>query len=657
LINNFSGEGNKMDSTKGAPGSGYRIKRIKISSISLLTIFALLTACEPQTNSVTRTNLINTGNALLPVNQETKTSLKGKAEFPETGGLSVKANLTDVSLKATVSIIYMPDHPTLANKTVAAGLTDNSGNFIINPDSSFVPSNNESFILEAEKRMGAGGQEKLALRTYIRWNGSGWDSITNPGIYINSKTTAVAIIASYNTATITVADTINKIQNGAPQNINASVTAQKVIDVAALVTFVLDNNYDPVHYIGLQNGKYLVVNPQPVPTPVPTATPLPIGEFRINTYTTGNQTNSRIAVDFDGDFVVTWAGAGAGDTSGIFAQRFNNSGTKVGSEFKVNTYTTNNQTNTSIAMDSSGNFVVTWTSTGQDTNGDGIFAQRYNSSGGTVGPEFRVNTYTTNNQSNSSIAMDSAGNFIITWDSPQDGNLNGIYAQRYNSSGGTVGPEFRVNSWTANNQRYPSVAMDSDGDFIITWNSPQDGDSYGIYAQRYNTSGGTVGPEFRVNSYTTKQQIKPRVAMDSDGDFVITWASNQDGGTYNYGIYAQRYNSSGVTVGAELKVNTYTTSTQWLPSITMDYDGDCVITWASGGQDGSYYGVYAQRYNNTGIAQGDEFKVNTYTTDTQSYPAVATDSAGNFIITWTSPQDGQPNGIYAQRYDASGNPQ
>jgi hypothetical protein len=592
-----------MDSTKGAPGSGYRIKRIKISSISLLTIFALLTACEPQTNSVTRTNLINTGNALLPVNQETKTSLKGKAEFPETGGLSVKANLTDVSLKATVSIIYMPDHPTLANKTVAAGLTDNSGNFIINPDSSFVPSNNESFILEAEKRMGAGGQEKLALRTYIRWNGSGWDSITNPGIYINSKTTAVAIIASYNTATITVADTINKIQNGAPQNINASVTAQKVIDVAALVTFVLDNNYDPVHYIGLQNGKYLVVNPQPVPTPVPTATPLPIGEFRINTYTTGNQTNSRIAVDFDGDFVVTWAGAGAGDTSGIFAQRFNNSGTKVGSEFKVNTYTTNNQTNTSIAMDSSGNFVVTWTSTGQDTNGDGIFAQRYN------------------------------------------------------SSGGTVGPEFRVNSWTANNQRYPSVAMDSDGDFIITWNSPQDGDSYGIYAQRYNTSGGTVGPEFRVNSYTTKQQIKPRVAMDSDGDFVITWASNQDGGTYNYGIYAQRYNSSGVTVGAELKVNTYTTSTQWLPSITMDYDGDCVITWASGGQDGSYYGVYAQRYNNTGIAQGDEFKVNTYTTDTQSYPAVATDSAGNFIITWTSPQDGQPNGIYAQRYDASGNPQ
>jgi hypothetical protein len=40
------------------------------------------------------------------------------------------------------------------------------------------------------------------------------------------------------------------------------------------------------------------------------------------------------------------------------------------------------------------------------------------------GPEFRVNTYTTNSQQAASIATDAAGNFVVAWHSIfQDGNL------------------------------------------------------------------------------------------------------------------------------------------------------------------------------------------------------------------------------------------
>ena len=45
----------------------------------------------------------------------------------------------------------------------------------------------------------------------------------------------------------------------------------------------------------------------------------------------------------------------------------------------------------------------------------------------------------------------------------------------------------------------------------------------------------------------------------------------------------------------------------------MDDDGDFVITWQSHGQDGSGWGIYAQRYNAAGVKQGTEFRVNTYT--------------------------------------------
>jgi hypothetical protein len=375
------------------------------------------------------------------------------------------------------------------------------------------------------------------------------------------------------------------------------------------------------------------------------------GEFRANTYTTSFQQRAAVATDSDGDFVVVWQSSGQdGNGEGIYGQRYNSSGTAQGSEFRVNTYTTSTQSNPSIAMDSDGDFVVVWQSSGQDGNSDGIYGQRYNSSGTAQGSEFRVNTYTTSNQLNPSIAMDSDGNFIVVWDSSwQDGSLNGIYGQRYNSSGTAQGGEFRVNTYTSNLQSIPSVAMDSDGDFVVVWGSnSQDGSGYGIYGQRYNGSGTAQGSEFRVNTYTTSGQGLATVAMDSDGDFVVVWQSNGQDGSGN-GIYGQRYNSSGTAQGSEFWVNTYTTGAQSNPSIAMDSDGDFVVMWNSDGQDGSNNGIYGQRYNSSGTAQGSEFRFNTYTTSIQRYASVAMDSDGDYVVVWQSyGQDGSSYGIYGQ---------
>ena len=68
------------------------------------------------------------------------------------------------------------------------------------------------------------------------------------------------------------------------------------------------------------------------------------------------------AMDAAGNYVVVWNGSGSGDTTGIFAQRYNASGVAQGSEFRVNTTTTNIQGQANVAMDADGNFVITWTS-------------------------------------------------------------------------------------------------------------------------------------------------------------------------------------------------------------------------------------------------------------------------------------------------------
>jgi hypothetical protein len=151
-----------------------------------------------------------------------------------------------------------------------------------------------------------------------------------------------------------------------------------------------------------------------------------------------------------------------------------------------------------------------------------------------------------------------------------------------------VGAEFRVNTFTVLDQERPSAAMDADGDFVVVWMSEQDGGSgtpgsysgaYGIYAQRYNTAGVPQGSEFRVNTHTTGPQMDPIVAMDADGDFVVVWWGEGAGDTG--GVFAQRYNASGVAQGSEFRVNMLTTLAQFYPSVAMDADGDFVVAFST----------------------------------------------------------------------------
>jgi hypothetical protein len=327
-------------------------------------------------------------------------------------------------------------------------------------------------------------------------------------------------------------------------------------------------------------------------------------------------------------------------------------------EFEVNTYATGVQGFPSTAIDSQGDFVISWQSNGEDGGSYGIYAQLYNKAGVKVGSEFRVNTYTTLAQKSSSVAMDSEGDFVISWQSQgQDGDSYGIYAQRYDKTGAKVSSEFQVNTYTTSNQSNPSVAMDATGDFVISWASyGQDGSNYGIYAQRYDNTGAKVGIEFQVNTYTTNYQRSPSAAMNASGDFVISWESyGQDGS--KFGVYAQRYDDTGAKVGSEFQVNTYTTDNQGSSSAAMDAVGDFVIAWTSTGEEGvpSQFGIYAQRYDETGAKVGSEFHVNTYTKNNQANSCVAMDSDGDFMITWwSSGQDGSYTGVYAQRYKSTG---
>ncbi len=139
---------------------------------------------------------------------------------------------------------------------------------------------------------------------------------------------------------------------------------------------------------------------------------------------------------------MVWSSDGSSGTdtssSSVQGQRYASNGAALGAQFQVNSHTTSQQSHPSVAMDSGGVFVVTWYSSeshGTDTSASSIQGQRFASNGSTQGAEFQVNTYTTSEQSGSSVASAPGASFVVAWhsqgSSETDASYQSIQAQRY----------------------------------------------------------------------------------------------------------------------------------------------------------------------------------------------------------------------------------
>jgi hypothetical protein len=384
-------------------------------------------------------------------------------------------------------------------------------------------------------------------------------------------------------------------------------------------------------------------------------------EFQVNGFTPSNQREQVVAIDGDGDFVVVWSSNGQdGSSYGVFARRFSSAGTRLGAEFQISSYTSSDQNARAIAMETNGDFVVAWEDFDRDGFGAGVFARRFSSAGSPLATDFQVNAYTTGQQGSPSVAVDADGDFVVAWYSDvQDGSGYGIFARRFTSSGAALATEFQINSFTTGRQDRPKVAANVDGDFVVVWDSLQDGQLYGVFGRRFSSAGAALAVEFQINTYTMSGQLAASLEMDPDGDFLAVWnSSTQDGS--DIGSFGRRFSSAGDALAVEFQINAYTPGNQSLPELTSLTDGTFVVTWTSN-QDGSGAGVAARRFTSTGGALTPELQVNSYTQPDQRSPKVAA-AGSRFLVVWSSnPQDGSEEGVFGQRlvvpttFDIDGN--
>lgn len=398
-----------------------------------------------------------------------------------------------------------------------------------------------------------------------------------------------------------------------------------------------------------------------------------MNEFLVNSTTLYSQYEPQTTIAGNGNFIVTWTQHGANDSYDIFAQLFDAMGQPIGSEFQVNATSALNQIIPSISANNSGEFIISWSSQLESTGTYEVIAKKFNCDASSAGSEFIVNTYTADAQLASHVALNDSGQAVVVWQSyGQDGDGYGVYGQRYNADGSAAGAEFRINVRTGaedpiiqgDHQDHARVAIRDDGSFVVTWSSTanvsNNDNASDVYARIYNANGTAATGEFLVNSYTPNAQMYSDVATDASGNFVIaltsgnlnrngTWIPAQDGSISS--VYAQRYNAAGVKIGTEFKVNTYSTDSQRDVKIAMAPTGEFIVAWSSRYQDGSGYGVYAQRYDAGGNTVGGEFRLNEYVAGDQAMPSIAMNGINDFVVSWQSNgQDGDQYGVYARRY-------
>ncbi len=332
----------------------------------------------------------------------------------------------------------------------------------------------------------------------------------------------------------------------------------------------------------------------------------------------------------------------------------------LGDDFQVNTYSNNNQNYPKIAMGADGKAIIVWESEGFDGDGHTVAAQKYNADGSKWGNEFIVNTETKSTQSQPTVAVANDGSHIIFWRSKdQDGSGFGVYAQRYNSSGNAIGDEFRINEETNTNQDQAYAAYHENGNLMVIWESAQDGKAGEIYARVYDKDFNDISNgEFRINTIINGWQNTARIAAVPNG-FIVVWESLVDDfDSERLNIVFKRFDSEGNELSAtEELVNTRKSCDQKNPDIATQADGTFVIVWEHledpekcSSAGTMYSDITARMYDSNGAALTDEIILSQNTSGTQNL-GITRDNRGGYVAIWQGDASSSDNTdeIYGRR--------
>ncbi len=352
-----------------------------------------------------------------------------------------------------------------------------------------------------------------------------------------------------------------------------------------------------------------------------------------------------VAESMNNGFIVTWYSSLNGDYN-IFAQFIDTSSAKMGDNFIVNDHLTSSQTNPAISSNSNGDFIISWTD--YRNNYAEIFAQEFKSDS-IFGENFKVSEDNMKG-SKREIAcnISDSGKVSFSWLDLSEPSEFRIYSRIFNSNTPLTQSVRIDNDSFSSMETYPSIAVFENGNHIITW-SDQRERNYDVYFQIYDSDSKPIGSNIRAISNTS--QYTPKVVTLKDNNFVILWREYYRGTNNQNEIVAQKYFSSGETIGDKFLISSNEQSGGSESfDVASNSNGEFVTAFQK--RVNGMIRIYAQKFNNNGIPIGGNILVSKDTLNSYYWPKVDIDSSGNFGVVYYGKGE-VGSDVYLNRYDSA----
>lgn len=308
-----------------------------------------------------------------------------------------------------------------------------------------------------------------------------------------------------------------------------------------------------------------------------------------------------------------------------------------------------------VSDDNSG-VIVTWSYFG------GIYAQRVDSTGQTLwGDNGIVVRYPMGGDSIAdypSIVADGQGGEIIGWvENYYPGPIYWfLYLQRIDNDGtpmwGSHG--FLVTSETS--AHYPAMVSDQKGGLVINWGDYGNEDC-DMYAQHIDSLARETWDSGGVPICTTYGiQAGGPISSIGKEEWVIVWVDTRN---VDWDIYSQKISSDGTSQWT-INGNPVCTAShrQWGVKLATDENGYIIFCWTDE-RSGTYYEIYAQRVDTTGVFLWDyngtyiSTMADTTVERTRLRLKIVEDKKGGIILAWKDHRYDNWD-IYSQRVDMNG---
>ena len=244
-------------------------------------------------------------------------------------------------------------------------------------------------------------------------------------------------------------------------------------------------------------------------------------------------------------------------------------------------------------------FLVTWT-------GGGVFdwhsfGRLFHSDGEPDGFAFHIGPVLGDQCASADLAYAGDDTLLVAW---HEGTIHNFPASCYPCSiaVGVLDPKFGDFSQTVTIASLvgvnisPRLALNSDGLGAIMWTQkgcPDNRSCYGVSGRLLNGDGSFVSDELHLSEPVA---VDLALAVSDEGEVLFIWASPQKG----LSVYLRRMSMGDSEPGCINGIGSYANSSGAANDVTFLSGGGYVVVWCTFGQDGDDQGVFAQRFDASG---------------------------------------------------------